>query len=80
MLLLAIVIPPPKLLTSPSHSFLCQGLCTRYPSAYGQLIVTEPLLTRPGTPPGLAGKSQLCWQATAGDRPGLACPAPARHE
>lgn len=36
MLPLAIAILPPKLLTSPSHSFLYQGLCTRHPSACGQ--------------------------------------------
>lgn len=76
MLPLATAILPPKVLTSPSHSFLCQGLCTRHPSNSGQSIVTEPLAARPETPPGLAGKSQLCCQATAGGPSGSCLPRP----
>lgn len=76
VLLLAIAILPPKLLTSSSHSFLCQGLYTRYPSTSAQPLVTESLAARPGTPPGLAGKSQLCCQATAGGPSGSCLPRP----
>lgn len=77
MLPLAIAILPPELLlTSSSHSFLCQGLYTRYPSTSAQPLVTEPLAVRPGTPPGLASKSQLCCQATAGGPSGSCLPRP----
>lgn len=77
MLPLAIAILPPELLlTSSSHSFLCQGLYTGYPSTSAQPLVTEPLAVRPGTPPGLAGKSQLCCQATAGGPSGSCLPRP----
>lgn len=76
VLLLAVAILPPKLLTSSSHSFLCQGLYTGYPSTSAQPLVTESLAARPGTPPGLAGKSQLCCQATAGGPSGSCLPRP----
>lgn len=63
---------PPR----PTVSCAKQGLCTRYPLAGGQPGVTEPLVARPRTPPGLAGKSQLCCQATAGGPSGSCLPRP----
>lgn len=41
-----------------------------------QPLVTEPLAARLGTTPGLAGKSQLCCQATAGGPSGSCLPRP----
>lgn len=70
---------PSCLPNSPPHltvSCAKQGLCTRYPSTGGQPGVTEPLAARPRTPPGLAGKSQLCCQATAGGPSGSCLPRP----
>lgn len=63
---------PPR----PTVSCARQGLCTRYPSARGQPGVAEPLVARPRTPPGLAGKSQLCCQGTAGGPSGSCLPRP----
>lgn len=63
---------PPR----PTVSCARQGLCTRYPSARGQPGVAEPLVARPRTPPGLAGKSQLCCQGTARGPSGSCLPRP----
>lgn len=63
---------PPR----PTVSWAKQGLCTRYPSAGGQAGLTEPLAARLRTLPGLAGKSPLCCQATAGGPSGSCLPRP----
>lgn len=70
---------PSCLPNSPPHptvSCAKQELCTIDPSAGGQPGVTEPLAARPRTPPGLASKSQLSCQATAGGPSGSCLPRP----